>query len=161
MSNPGQPTIRIGDSGSVVLRAQRALRRTPNLGVELDGKFGPHTESAVKDFQADSRLEVDGVVGPHTWHALPDGGPMPLLKEGADGDVVHDLQRVLSEGKDDWGTLPGPIDGKFGPKTRASVEAFQRWGHVEVDGVVGDHTWAVPLHAMNATLETAVGLKYV
>jgi peptidoglycan hydrolase-like protein with peptidoglycan-binding domain len=41
------------------------------------------------------------------------------------------------------------------------VEAFQGWGGVAVDGVVGDQTWSVSLHAASATLETAVGLQYV
>jgi peptidoglycan hydrolase-like protein with peptidoglycan-binding domain len=53
------------------------------------------------------------------------------------------------------------VDGVFGPRTAASVRAFQRWGGVGVDGVVGDQTWAVSLHAANATLETAVGLQFV
>jgi hypothetical protein len=31
---------------------------------------------------------------------------------------------------------------------------------VTADGVVGDQTWAVSLHAASATLESAVGLQY-
>ena len=53
------------------------------------------------------------------------------------------------------------VDGDFGPNTRASVEAFQKWGHVGVDGIVGDQTWSVSLHALSATLETQVGLEFV
>lgn len=56
---------------------------------------------------------------------------------------------------------PQGIDGHFGPHTKASVEAFQNWGGVIADGVVGDQTWAVSLHAASATLETAVGLNFV
>lgn len=51
MPNPGQPTIRIGASGPVVKRLERALRRTPNLGLVVDGAFGAKLEAAVKDFQ--------------------------------------------------------------------------------------------------------------
>jgi hypothetical protein len=39
--------------------------------------------------------------------------------------------------------------------------AFQVWGGVPSDGVVGDQTWAVSLHAASATLESAVGLQFV
>ena len=162
MSNPGQPTISLNAHGDAVKRAQRALRRTPDLGVLVDGIFGPATEKAVKEFQEAYGLTVDGIVGPATWNALPDGGPMPTLQEGKSGDVVHSLQTVLSNGAGgEWNTGPGLVDGKFGPKTRASVVAFQKWGDVAADGIVGDHTWDVSLNAMSADLETAVGLQYV
>jgi peptidoglycan hydrolase-like protein with peptidoglycan-binding domain len=162
MPNPGQPTIGPGATGESVRRAQRALRRTPDLGLVVDGIFGPKTEAAVKSFQRGNGLAVDGIVGPHTWAALPDGGPMPTLQQGSTGDVVRSLQQVLTNGAaGEWNTTPQGVDGDFGPHTRSSVEAFQRWGHVTADGIVGDETWSVSLHASNATLETEVGLKYV
>jgi peptidoglycan hydrolase-like protein with peptidoglycan-binding domain len=162
MSNPGQPTISLGSTGKAVRRAQRGLRRTPDLGLVVDGVFGAATEAAVKEFQEGAGLTADGVVGPLTWNALPDGGPMPLLKEGSSGAVVRDLQKVLANGAPgQWGTTPGAIDGDFGPHTRASVVAFQTWGGVGADGIVGDQTWSVSLHAASATLETQVGLDYV
>jgi peptidoglycan hydrolase-like protein with peptidoglycan-binding domain len=161
MPNPGQPTISPGATGEVVRRLQRGLRRAPDLELAVDGVFGWQTESAVKSFQKGSSLMSDGVVGPLTWHALPDGGPMPLLSEGSTGDVVRRLQTVLTNGPGQTGTPPPGIDGVFGPRTRASVEAFQHWGGVGVDGVVGDQTWAVSLHAASATLETEVGLNFV
>jgi peptidoglycan hydrolase-like protein with peptidoglycan-binding domain len=161
MPNPGQPTIHEGQTGDVVRRLQRAIRRVPGPDLVVDGVFGAATKRAVEEFQQVSGLTVDGVVGPATWHALPDGGPMPTLAEGSHGPVVHSLQTVLHNGVSNWGTGPGPIDGAFGPRTRASVEAFQRWGRVPADGVVGDRTWAVSLHALSATLETEVGLEFV
>ena len=96
MPNPGQPTIQVGATGKFVRRLQRALRRTPNLSLSVDGVFGPQLEAAVKDFQQGAGPAVDGIVGPLTWSALPDGRPMPVLKEGSSGDVVHSLQRVLT-----------------------------------------------------------------
>jgi peptidoglycan hydrolase-like protein with peptidoglycan-binding domain len=162
MPNPGQPTIAVGATGDAVRRLQRALRRTPDLGVAVDGVFGAVTETAVKDFQEGLGIVVDGVVGPPTWAALPDGGPMPTLRVGSSGDVVSSLQRLLTNGASgDWNTTPGPIDGSFGPLTEASVRAFQVWGGVASDGVVGDQTWSVSLHAASATLESAVGLDFV
>jgi len=161
MANPGQPTIQIGASGPAVRRLQRALRRTPNLGIGVDGVFGAQLQAAVKDFQQGAGLTVDGVVGPLTWAALPDGAPMPTLQEGSTGDVVKNLQRVLSTGGAEWGVTPGAIDGQFGPKTKSSVIAFQKWGGVAQDGIVGDQTWAVSLHAASSTLESAVGLNFI
>jgi peptidoglycan hydrolase-like protein with peptidoglycan-binding domain len=160
--NPGQPAISVGATGDAVRRLQRALRRTPNLGLVVDGIFGPVTEAAVKEFQQGAGLTADGIVGPLTWNALPDGAPMPLLEEGSTGDVVRDLQTVLTNGAaGQWNTTPQGIDGVFGPHIRASVEAFQTWGGVTADGIVGDQTWSVSLHAASATLETQVGLQYV
>jgi peptidoglycan hydrolase-like protein with peptidoglycan-binding domain len=162
MPNPGQPTISQGATGDAVKHLQRALRRTPDPALGLDGIFGPATEAAVKEFQQGSGLVVDGIVGPATWNALPDGGPMPTLQVGSTGSIVASLQTILTNGASEWGGVtPQGIDGDFGPNTKAAVEAFQGWGKVTVDGIVGDQTWAVSLHAASATLESSVGLQYV
>jgi peptidoglycan hydrolase-like protein with peptidoglycan-binding domain len=162
MANPGQPTISLGASGGAVKRLERALRRTPNLGLAVDGVVGPQLEAAVKLFQQGAGFTVDGIVGPATWAALPDGGPMPTLQEGSTGPVVSSLQTLLTNGAPgQWITTPQGIDGNFGPHTKAAVAAFQAWGGVAQDGIVGDQTWAVSLHAASATLETAVGLQFV
>jgi peptidoglycan hydrolase-like protein with peptidoglycan-binding domain len=162
MPNPGQPTISVGAAGDIVRRLQRALRRTPDLGIVIDGVFTSALGVMVKDFQSGAGLVPDGIVGPLTWNALPDGGPMPTLAEGSSGAVVSSLQTVLTNGAPgEWNVAPGGIDGNFGSKTKASVEAFQAWGGVAADGIVGDQTWAVSLHAASSTLETAVGLNFV
>ena len=42
-----------------------------DLGVHgIDGKFGPDTAKAVKEYQKDNNLKVDGVVGPETYNSL-------------------------------------------------------------------------------------------
>src|SRR5271167_2345052 len=92
MPNPGQPIISLGATGDVVRRLQRALRRTPDLGIIVDGVFSPALEATVKSFQSGAGLTADGIVGPQTWAALPDGGPMPVLHEGSTGAVVQSLQ---------------------------------------------------------------------
>lgn len=162
MSNPGQPTIRQGATGDVVRRLQRALFRTADHEIHIDGIFGWQTEEAVVSFQKSDNLTPDGVVGTLTWGALPDGGPMPLLQVGSSGNVVRHLQTILTEGAaGEWGVSPQGVDGHYGPHTRASVEAFQQWGQVDVDGKVGDQTWTVLMHAAGATLESLVGLEFV
>jgi peptidoglycan hydrolase-like protein with peptidoglycan-binding domain len=162
MANPGQPTTSFGAAGDVVRRLERALRRTPDLGLKVDGVFGPQVDKAVRQFQQGAGLTIDGIVGPLTWAALPDGGPMPTLEVGSNGAVVKSLQTLLTNGATgQWNTTPDGIDGDFGAHTRAAVEAFQAWGGVGIDGIVGDQTWAVSLHAMSATLESKVGLNYV
>jgi peptidoglycan hydrolase-like protein with peptidoglycan-binding domain len=162
MGNTGQPTIGFGDTGNAVRRLERALRRTLNLDIEVDGVFGGQVESAVRDFQEGAGLTADGLVGLKTWAALPDGGPMPKLATGSKGDVVKALQTLLTIGaRGQWNVTPQGIDGDFGSKTATAVKAFQTWGGVAADGIVGDQTWSVPLHATNATLEAKVGLNFV
>jgi peptidoglycan hydrolase-like protein with peptidoglycan-binding domain len=60
------------------------------------------------------------------------------LRHGACGPEVEYLQgQLLAAGFD-----PGPIDGIFGPKTKAAVMAFQRAKGLEVNGVANPRTWA-------------------
>ena len=157
MSNPGQPTVRVGDSGDAVKQAQRALRRTPNTTLAVDGTFGPLTETATKEFQQQAGLPVSGAVDEATWAALPTGNPMPTLSEGSTGPAVRSLQAVLTNGAVGlWGTTPKGIDGTFGPNTTASVRAFQTWARLDADGVVGQATWDAA-----TSLEFMVGLQNV
>lgn len=62
---------------------------------------------------------------------------MPTVREGSNGPAVRELQTLLKS----KGFNPGPVDGAFGPKTKAAVLAFQRAQGIAVDGVVGPQTW--------------------
>lgn len=66
------PTIKHGDHGAAVKRAQRMLDRW-NLGLNrpvADGTFGDGTRTAAVQFQVTHNLGHDGVVGAKTWHKL-------------------------------------------------------------------------------------------
>src|SRR5512144_3240119 len=66
----GTPTLRHGSHGDSVVDLQTRLTA---FGYDLgaaDGQFGPRTDGAVRQFQADHGLVVDGIVGPNTWAAL-------------------------------------------------------------------------------------------
>lgn len=63
------PTLRRGDSGEAVMYLQTLLCDVGEM-LTADGKFGPKTEQAVKDFQILVGLTADGIVGPKTWSAL-------------------------------------------------------------------------------------------
>lgn len=47
----------------------------------IDGKIGPKTTEAVKQFQSAMGLTVDGIVGPKTWAALKGEVIIPRIKE--------------------------------------------------------------------------------
>lgn len=49
---------------------QTALKNAGYYTAEIDGKIGPLTKKAIKEFQAANNLEADGKVGPKTWSVL-------------------------------------------------------------------------------------------
>ena len=63
------PTLRCGTKGDLVVQLQRLLSKDGS-NLEIDGIFGPGTQSAVRAFQKRHGLVVDGIVGPKTWGAL-------------------------------------------------------------------------------------------
>ena len=68
--------------------------------------------------------------------AAPSWNKAAILAEGQAGALVTELQTLLARAGED----PGPIDGKFGPKTRDAVIAFQRVAHLKPDGLAGART---------------------
>ncbi len=143
-----EPELREGASGQAVKTLQQRLL---SLGFDpkgVDGAFGPDTLAAVRAFQSHEGIAVDGIVGPQTWGKLEQGQPAtgssqpasgsgPLLKEGATGSAVAQLQQRLTA----LGFDPKGVDGIFGPATLAAVKAFQAHEGIAVDGVVGPQTW--------------------
>jgi DNA invertase Pin-like site-specific DNA recombinase len=72
-------------------------------------------------------------------------GASVVLAEGAGYHLPHGSQRVrlLQLRLRSLGEHPGPVDGRFGPLSRAAVIAFQRRHGLAVDGVVGEATAAL------------------
>jgi TPR repeat protein len=93
----------------------------------------------VISFQAAHGLRVDGIAGPRTLAAL--ASPKLVLLPGA-GYVaggsgrVRVLQRRLARA----GYPPGPIDGRYGPRTEAAVIRFQTAKRLRIDGIAGPQT---------------------
>jgi peptidoglycan hydrolase-like protein with peptidoglycan-binding domain len=65
-----------------------------------------------------------------------------LVRSGSKGNAVLQVQKELKAA----GISPGPLDGDFGPKTKAAVMKYQRAHHLAVDGVVGSKTWSALTH---------------
>ena len=66
---------RQGDSSKAEFRPtvkqiQAALKNAGFDPGSIDGKIGPRTRQAIKDFQKSKGLVPDGVVGPKTWTSL-------------------------------------------------------------------------------------------
>ena len=61
--------LRYGSSGDDVIELQKKLNEN-GYTLDVDGKFGPKTQEAVRDYQQKNGLAVDGIVGTNTWGAL-------------------------------------------------------------------------------------------
>ena len=59
-----------GNTGRTVQSLQMLLNGHGNYGLQVDGIFGPRTQSAVREYQSAARIGVDGIAGVHTWGAL-------------------------------------------------------------------------------------------
>ena len=136
----------LGDAGPEVGDIQQRLQA---LGAdidstEVDGRFGPSTEAAVRTFQESRLLRVDGIVGPDTWGQLVEAGyrlgdrtlylHSPLFR----GDDVRVLQRKLNA----LGFDTGREDGLFGVDCDRAFREFQRNVGEVPDGIVGLHALA-------------------
>ena len=129
-------TVREGSDNNFVYLLQFILNQM-GYSLVVDGKFGPNTASAVRDFQSKNNLTVDGIVGQNTWRTLLTLPPYPILRRGDRGNYVRFLQQLL-EGK----FIPvGTIDGIFGTRTENAVKEYQQNAGLAVDGIVGPNTW--------------------
>ena len=168
-SYPGTPLQR-GSSGPNVVVVQASLNRVgqnypaiPKI-FPVDGIFGSQTENAVRRFQEIFGLVPDGIVGRATWYALVRlyvgvnslaelrslgqqfysiswnyGG---ALQQGSQGQEVRQLQYMLQVISSVIPAIPPvEVDGIYGPATRASVLAAQRYFGLPQSGTVDEQTW--------------------
>jgi murein DD-endopeptidase MepM/ murein hydrolase activator NlpD len=123
-----------------VAALQVALRAEHLYGGDVDGRPGPQTGLAVRAFQRRRRLAIDGVAGSATRRALGRRGrpayAARVIALGARGWDVAELQFLMA-----WRGFPsGPIDGGFGPRTRAALLRYQAWAGLTPDGAAGPTT---------------------
>jgi len=70
LADKSDPELQAGSEGVAVRGLQRMLINRGFEPGEIDGRFGPKTDAAVRAYQSDQGLDVDGIVGPKTWDAL-------------------------------------------------------------------------------------------
>ncbi|MCJ7726165.1 MAG: peptidoglycan-binding protein, partial [Acidimicrobiia bacterium] len=120
----GQLVGWVGDSGN-------AENTGPHLHFELRDPEGTIVNPYQALKTAESGIPECSAFGPSNATELITG--TRLLKIGARGTDVRQLQQALKAG----GYDPGGVDGVFGAKTATAVRAFQQARGLSVDGVVG------------------------
>lgn len=158
--------VSIGDSGAEVEALQYYLAFLgyfyPQLPpIPITGFFDEATRDAVYTFQSLYGLPVTGAVDLATFYtiereynqAVSDlpanyqsaiGEPYPgrFLVEGDSGEEVRVIQDYLNRiGRTDPAIPEVPVDGVFGPETKAAVIAIQQQLGVEPNGAIGPVEW--------------------
>ncbi|MDD3334531.1 MAG: peptidoglycan-binding protein [Eubacteriales bacterium] len=158
-------TIPYGQQSDAVRQMQKALKNKGFYSGDIDGKFGPSTKAAVKNFQSSMGLKSDGRPGNKTLTALYEGTTKTLnstsntalkqttttnprsLRYGNSGSRVTDLQKALKAA----GYFNGTIDGVYGDLTFKAVKSFQRDNKLYADGIAGTKTLAKLNSAQSST----------
>ena len=147
--------VKAGDSGPPVTGVQYLLRAR-GFAVPVDGAFGPVTEGAVRDFQADQGLPVNGIIDDRSRPPL-----VVTTGPGDSGDAVRGVQSfglaIIPE------SPPLVTDGIYAAETESRVRMFQGGWGLAVDGFAGRETWSYlladrrdvwPLVKVGATQDT-------
>lgn len=112
-----------------------------------EGQGGTNEEGWQKGSQEEA-LPQEGLTAQE-----PVAGQMAVTepKTVTDNPTTKDIQLALKNA----GFYQGKIDGDLGPKTKASIRAFQKANKLAVDGRVGPKTWGKLKTYLTTTGETA------
>lgn len=142
--------IKLGVTGSAVLRLQQRLQLLGYYTSSLDSKCEADDVAAIKLFQKKNGLTQDGVAGYDTQVLLYSdsaimyngnlAGSLTIsydtLKKGMTGDAVKQLQARLIE----LNYLSGTADGIYGTSTAEAVYYFQKANGLVRDSIAGEAT---------------------
>ena len=108
-------TLQKGTSNSSGTKNLQTALNKYGYNLDVDGKFGPKTLAAVKDFQKNNNLTVDGIVGTKTWGALANGqtgASTPAATAPTFSYTESDaVQQANTAVQDLWANKPGELQG--------------------------------------------------
>src|ERR1700761_576204 len=123
--------------------------QTPAAAVAPSGRRHPHhTDNRV---EPPRRRPATRSAHRTTYLLVPGTG----YQQATGSSQVRSLQRRLTQ----LGFAPGPIDGRYGPLTTASVERFQATADLIIDGIAGPQTRVLLNATRRAVLSPGAGYR--
>jgi peptidoglycan hydrolase-like protein with peptidoglycan-binding domain len=121
-------------SPATIRRVQHSLMQGGYDVDAADGRWGPRTSAAVREFQRVKGLPVNGRADERTLAALgvtADGSgaadvPGPTVRQWTPRDLPRDTVLAIQRALDQQGLKAGPIDGVWGERTTAAISNLQR-----------------------------------
>jgi peptidoglycan hydrolase-like protein with peptidoglycan-binding domain/N-acetylmuramoyl-L-alanine amidase len=147
-SSTSDDLLKKGDKGAAVTVLQKDLIAKgfslPEYGA--DGDYGDETVAAVKALQRAAGITVDGIYGPATAKALDNYGSKT---SGSGTQDIKEAQKWANQYANECGFTPLAVDGYNGPKTMdALLRICQHFGKTPIDGIWGPKTKAsVPVQS--------------
>ncbi len=128
-------------TGEDVKLAQTLLNKH-GAGIEVDGIFGPATDSAVKAFQKKRGLTADGVIGQDTWNALEED-PVEPTPDPDNEDIIKDCTAFIYQQIGQLYVWGGDGDREITEKTVRNMETsdanaervIKHWKQMIADGI--------------------------
>ncbi|MDH3299464.1 MAG: peptidoglycan-binding protein [Acidimicrobiia bacterium] len=123
-----------GDRGAAVRTLQTKLAAAGFSPGVIDGIFGRLTQGALIAFQTAVGSNPTGIYDSLTAEKLASYTPPSGSDTGSSSGIMS--TREAQQRLTDAGFDPGPVDGLYGRRTRAGLEAFQRHVGIPVTGRV-------------------------
>lgn len=131
------PTLRPGDAAPEVSALQCLLTEQGYYSGRINGSYGSATQDAVRALRAGRHMSDGDVVGARVWTSLLSFGRGELVKYGAAGERIRELQRALNAAV----RADLPVSGVFQSSTVAAVKKYQSRRGFTQTGVVTHHLW--------------------
>lgn len=137
LSYASYPTLQPGDAATQTSALQCLLKVQGYYSGPVNDNYDAATQAAVRTLRDDRRMPVGDTAGRRVWTSLLAHGRGRLVKYGAAGERIRELQRSLNAavGAD------LRISGVFGSGTVTAVKTYQARLGLPATGVVTRHVW--------------------
>ena len=99
----------------------------------IDGRFGPRTAEAIRQYQQAARLPVTGCASQELLDHVSFHLPKVYSRNRPDTPTT---EVEVQEGLTMRGFYVGAVDGRIGERTRAAIRRYQQEANLPVDGQV-------------------------